>query len=106
MGVLSWGGLGAGGWLSKTGGGELGIRGLCCGTWGLAPFEISASVMRGGSSEPHSERLESQGWGIRDVMRGWREGDSRGENEIGMVRFGRGRESKWDETGQWGVTGV
>lgn len=41
MRVLSWGGLGAGGWLSKTGGGELGIGGLCCGMWGLAPFKTS-----------------------------------------------------------------
>ena len=31
------------------------------------------SVMRGGSSGPPSERLEFQGWGVRDLMRGWRE---------------------------------
>lgn len=52
------------------------------------------SVMRGGSSGPPSERLEFQGWGVRDLMRGWREGHSGGENEICVVRFWRGRESK------------
>lgn len=69
--------------------------GVCAvGRGGWRPLKPAQSVMRGGSSEPPSERLESQGWGVRDVMRGWREGDSRGENEIGVVRFGRGRESK------------
>ena len=105
MGVLSWGGLGAGGWLSKTGGGNE-VLGVCAvGRGGWRPLKSAQSVVRGGSSEPPSKRLESQGWGARDVTRGWREGDSRGEDEIGVVRFGRGQESKWDETGGRGALG-
>ena len=64
MGVLSWGGLEAGGWLSKTGGGERGVGGLCCGTWGLAPFETSAI-----SGERWEQRATQQATGVSGLGR-------------------------------------